>query len=238
MHDVLHAGNGLGFRGIEAGDLAAEHGAALERGVQHPRTAHVEPESCGSVDLQRSVEALGRGPDQLELRRGLQRNVGGRRQLGRGFGQRAIGQPGVRRGIDHAVVLGAALRFIDFPLLRGRLYQHLARSGAGLAQRLPGGANAQAAVGAHHRRAVCRLDARKLGADLLPVALQLLGQQLRERRDGALTHLGLVDLEGDRIVGADLHERIQLNRTGRLRLTLHRQLEADQQPAANRGSGS
>ena len=64
----------------------------------------------------------------------------------------------------------------------------------------------------HHAlvAAVCGIDARKLGADLLPIALQLFGQQHGKRGDGALPHLGLVDVERDRIVRAHVDEGVQL----------------------------
>ncbi len=232
LHDFLDARYGHRFRAVETRDLAFEHRAAFERGVQHAGTAHIESESDGAVNLRRSIQALGRRPDQFVLGGGLQRNVRRRGQFRRGFGQSAIGQFRAGRGIDHGVVLGPALRFIDLPLLGGGLHQHFASGRASLAQRLPRGADAQAAVSAHHRRAVHRLDTGELGADLLPVALQLLGQQLRERGHGALPHLRFVDLEGDGVVSAHLDEGVQLKGAGSLGLASHRQLEADEQSAA------
>jgi hypothetical protein len=121
-----------------------------------------------------------RRADELELRRSLQRNIRRRGHFGGRFGQSAVSQASIGSSVHHRVVLSAALRFIDLPLLSRRLHQHLARSSAGLAQRLPRSSDAQASVCAHHGSAIDRRDARELDANLFPVALQLFGQKLRE----------------------------------------------------------
>ena len=130
----------------------------------------------------------------MEILRIFDRDFGGHRQLARGIGQAAIAQARVGGGVDHLSVFGAKLRFCDAPLLCGGIQQHVAGGCAGLAQRIPAGADAHAAEGAL-QRAVGRIDGCEFGANLLPIAIQLFGQQLRERSHRPLAHLRFVDRE-------------------------------------------
>src|SRR6266850_4898292 len=56
LHDVLDAGHGLGGRRVEGLHLAAEDGAALDRGDQHARHLHVHAVDRPAVGLDRNVE--------------------------------------------------------------------------------------------------------------------------------------------------------------------------------------
>src|SRR2546423_810475 len=83
---------------------------------------------------------------------------------------------------------------------------------ATLAHILVRGADAAAAAGRHvapHPLArevrACR---RKLGPDLRPVALQLLGHELGKPSLGALAHLGTGDANDHAVVGPDHHPGI------------------------------
>ena len=55
----------------------------------------------------------------------------------------------------------------------------------------------------------CLADRRHLDPHLLPVALQLLGQDHRQRGVYALTHLRLGEQESDGVVGGDPDPGIQ-----------------------------
>ena len=91
-------------------------------------------------------------------------------------------------------IFSAKLRFRDAPFLSGGIQQHVAGGRAGFAQRIPAGPDAHAAEGSL-QRTVGGIDRSEFGANLLPIAIQLFGQQLRERSHGALAHLRFVDLE-------------------------------------------
>ena len=99
-----------------------------------------------------------------------------------------------------------ALRGRHAPALGCGLHEHRARRRSGLAQRLHERAHAGAAAGAlqvERRVLVCLAHRRHLDPDLVPVALQLLGQDHRQRSVYALTHLRLGQHEGHRVIGGD-----------------------------------
>ncbi len=97
LNNLLDAGNGLGFRVVEAGNLAAEDRAARDHGVNHAGTPGVDAEAGGAVHLAGRVQALGRCTDQVEILGILQRDLGGHRQLARGVRETAIAQARVGR---------------------------------------------------------------------------------------------------------------------------------------------
>ena len=102
---------------------------------------------------------------------------------------------------------------IDFPRLRGRGDEHRPRRRACFAQAVPFGPRARAAAG-HldaERQRGCRpaIDRRVLGADLAPIGIELLRDEQGERGVGALAHLGMIDDDGDDVVGADAHEGVR-----------------------------
>ncbi len=92
------------------------------------------------------------------------------------------------------------------PRRRGR-DQHFARAGARLAHVVLRRAHALAAAGRHRAPDPVAPDVLvgrgELGAHLGPVAVELLGDELRERRIGALPHLGAGDANDDAVVGMD-----------------------------------
>src|SRR5262249_60335463 len=74
------------------------------------------------------------------------------------------------------------------------------------------------------------------GRDLRPVAFELLGDELGEPGERALTHLGAGDANDHRVVRADHHPGVDLRRailcTDDLRAA-ERKVEAERQPAAH-----
>ena len=117
------------------------------------------------------------------------------------------------------------LRRRHLPTLRGRGHQHGARGGAGPTQLLPGIGDRAAAAGALRRPEGQIVVARGVGrggldADLRPVGVQLLGEQGRETRVGALAELDVLGDDRDGVVRRDPHEgvRREYPRRGRVAL--------------------
>ena len=102
------------------------------------------------------------------------------------------------------------LRFRDAQL-RGRGGdEHLARGGADPPVRIVVAGNGGAAAGA--LRAVLRVEVALLDGDHLPVDVQLLGDDHRQRRLDALADLGVLADDGDLAVGGDLDEDVRNER--------------------------
>ena len=141
-----------------------------------------------------------------------------------------------------AAVHSAAGTFHSFG--RG-LDQHHARRRAALAHVVVRVADAAAAAGARSRprRACARGSGPGVGysvGDLRPVALELLGDELREAGQRALPHLGARDADHDGVVRADHDPGVDFRRAVRLRAPLRaaeRNVEADGEPAADGGRG-
>ena len=105
-------------------------------------------------------------------------------------------------------------RPIHFPPRRGRRDEHLARSGRSLPQRFPTASETKTAASAEPleigtRRGLHQLDAR-------PIGFELVGQNHRERRANALTHLGFSDGQRHRSVSIDADPSIRLELSRRL----------------------
>src|SRR5438105_2637332 len=103
-----------------------------------------------------------------------------------------------------------------FPLIRGRLHEHHARGSAAFAHVLVRLANAAAAAGGEIAPGALALHAlagrRIFDAHLRPVALELLGDELRETGDGALPHLGAHYTDVHGVVGRDRDPDADLRR--------------------------
>jgi hypothetical protein len=115
-------------------------------------------------------------------------------------------------------VLGAALGGGDAPGIGRRLDQHLPRDGAALAHIEMALADAAAAAGgeAAPGPVATQVLARRriLGGDLGPVALQLLGHQLRQAGQGALAHLRARNANDHGVIGLDQDPGVDLRRFG------------------------
>src|SRR5205085_11538787 len=111
-----------------------------------------------------------------------------------------------RRMRDHAVRRGA-LGGGHLPLIGRGLHEHDAGGRAALAHVLVRLADAAAAAGGEVTPGALALNAlagrRVFDFDFRPVALELLGDELREAGDRALYHFGANDADVDAVVGAD-----------------------------------
>ena len=136
-HDLAHALDGLGRGIVHALHAAAEHRRLRKRRDLHAGRPDVDAVDGRSVDLRRRVQTLGRGADQLEILRSLERDAFGDRHAGRIGGKLAVAEASPRRRVNHLTALRAAGRRIDIPALRRRRHEHGPRGRTGLAQRLP-----------------------------------------------------------------------------------------------------
>ena len=218
LDDLLHAAAALGRRLIDASEFAAEHRTGGDRGIDHAGQPRIDGEPGGAVDLERRIEPRHRLADELELVRGADRRLLVELDLAGIGGERAVVEAASRRLVQYLAVGRFAFARRHVPALRGSLDQPHARAGAGLQQHLPRRAHAAAAHGRHRavdvvvtqvarRRSVFDLDLR-------PVAFEFLGDNHRQRGDGALPHLLMRRANEDAAIGADGEEGVDLVRRG------------------------
>ena len=136
-HDLTHALDGLGCRIIHALHASAEDGRLCKGRDLHAGRPNVDAIDGRSVDLRRRVQTLGRGADELEILRPLERHALGDRHAGGIRGKFAILDPSSRRRVKHFTALRAAGRCIHIPALGRRRDEHGSGGRTGLAQRLP-----------------------------------------------------------------------------------------------------
>ena len=205
--------------GVDLGGGEIAGGAAVENHVERIERALGLPELIGD-DADRVVARQIRQPWMLGARvfvgdgerrelhhrahAGHFENIGGgaERQLGGGGGKLPVRQPLAKR-IDDEAVLGAALRDIDSPPLCRRTGEYLAGGCAG-------GTQALIERRGRHRGAlflrrwlvperdlVGRLAGHEPDLDALPIGVELVGENLRQRRVRPLPHLRLREGERD-----------------------------------------
>ncbi len=213
-HDLLHAGALHRDRGVDALHLAAEHRAILDRRVEHPGHRQIHPVDLLARRLVDRVEAREALAGDLPVLRILERDVGRRRDLGGRRGDLAVADAAAGRLVrDHAVRDGA-FGGGHLPVVGRRLHEHHPRRRAALAHVLVRIANAAASarrVVAPHAIAREVLARRRVfGPHLRPVALELLGDELREARQRPLPHLGARDANHDDVVGLHDDPRVDL----------------------------
>ena len=217
LYDALDAGAAGDLRLVVALDLAAEHRAVLDRGAQHARQLDVDREHLAAVELVGGVEPLDRLAGDLPVARVLERDALGirRRHLGGGRRDLAVARGALGRRMGDDAVGDGELADRDLPLVGRGLQQHHARRRAAAAHIVLRGADAAAAAGAHFAphplagEVLPRRDA--VGRDLLPVALELFGDELGEAGRGALAHLGAGDADHAGVVGLDDDPGIDLD---------------------------
>jgi hypothetical protein len=244
LNDVADAGNGLGFVGVEARHLAAEHRTLHDARDQHARPLHVEAELGCAVDLRGDVETRQRLTEDLEVLGIFQRDVLWHRQRRGLVGQRAVFHATSTRPMDDFAFFRRQAVLEDVPGLRGGGDEHRARGRAGLAQDLPHPADAVAAGGqlraAEIRVAELRIGRRPLVLDPAPVGVELFGEEHRHRRHDALAHLELRQHDRDVVIGANLYPDVRLEEargSGRaVRSDQIREISTDDQPAARGGA--
>ena len=139
---------------------------------------------------------------------------------------------------DHALA-DADLAGRYAPALRGRCHQHGLGGGAGVAHLLPGvghgGAAASALHGAEGEIVVAfHIGGRAFDAYLVPVGIQLFGEQGGQAGVAALTHFQMLGQHSHRTVEVDAHEGVRFQRaTCRQRIhTAHQRREEDAQRQA------
>ncbi len=79
--DVVDTRHAARCRLIHTGEFATLHGCDRDGPETHIGHDDVDAVECSPVDLGRRIDPLGAGADQLELRRILQLDIGGHRQL-------------------------------------------------------------------------------------------------------------------------------------------------------------
>jgi hypothetical protein len=243
-HDLAHALDGLGRRVVHPLHTTAEDGRLRKGRDLHARRPNVDAIDGRSVDLRRCVETLGRGADELEILRPLERHGFGDRQAGGGGGKFAILDAFPRRRVKHFTALRAAGRRIDIPALRRRRHEHGPRGRTGLAQGLPRGAYRVRVAGCLHSQQRIGVELfvgrSMLQPHLFQVHLQLFGDQHRDGGIGALAHLDIGHGQDDLPVASDADEGVGREAIGAGRFGFavgERQAEAQHQAPARGRSG-
>ena len=201
---VLHARHRLDLVEIGADDLPAEHRAFLEDRMQHPRHRHVDTEDRLAGDDGLGVDVPGRLTDDAEVLRVLELH-----RLERGWLQRrrlrqqvCVGHASPRALMVHRATARGQLVLGDPEGLRGGRDQHRAAGGADATHRQPvvrGGGAAARALGLVLRG----IEVTLLDADLVPVHVQLLGDEHGQHRLHALPDFRVLGDDGDEAVGRE-----------------------------------
>ena len=209
LHHLAHAGHAGDLRLVITLQLAAEHRAILDRGAQHARKLDVDGVDLAAVELVRGIEPLQRLARDRPVLRILELDALGIRRLdlGGGRGDLAVAHRTLRCGVGDDAVRDLQLADRHLPLVGRGLEQHDARGSTAAADVVLRRADTAAAAGPHLAPGAL---ARKIGAGgdllgrhLLPVALELLGDELGEAGDRALAHLRTRDADHAGIVGFD-----------------------------------
>ena len=182
---------------------------------QHAVELDVHAELGFTVDFARSFDVFHIRADEFEVFRVLQRNVLGNGQSCRLGGELAVG--GALLAIDDVSGLGCERGLVDAPILSRRFDEKSSRGGAGGPERLPRRYDASATARELHAKeeiGIFGRSRRRLDSDALPVGVELLRDQHRKRGVHALSHLGLVDDDGDDVVGCDADESVRCERPG------------------------
>ena len=210
LHDVDDAGHGFRLGRVERFDLGAEHRRARDQRDQHVRPLDVDAELRRTADLGLAVQAFGRFADEGEILRLLELDLVRNRQLRRGIGEFTVA--GLVFGADDESFFRAAVDRLHIPFLRGRGDQQCARRRAGLAQlteRFPGAGRATGHLHAECGVRVGRRRRRVFDVNLVPVAIEFVGNDHRQRGPDALPHLRMLEQDRDDIVRCDAHERVR-----------------------------
>ena len=224
--------------------LAAEHRAVLDGGVEHARQLQIDGKDLAAVELVRGVEPFQRLAGDLPVLWLLQLDgLGIRRREFRGSGgDLAVADRALARAVGNDAVGYREFAGRDIPLLGGGLQQHHARRRTAAPDIILRRADAAAAAGAHFapRPLAGEIAARRdaFGRHLVPVALQFLGHELGEAGERALPHLRARDADHAGVVGLDGDPDIDLGCRRALRLRradTERHIQSERQPAARDG---
>ncbi len=198
---AANAGNLLRLRGVEAHELSAGHRAPRDRREEHVGRPRVEAVLRAPGHDRRAVDPRHARPDDPEVLRVLQGRVPRNRKPGGVRGERAEPEAPARRRVHDEPLFRAALPGRHLPAAPGGVDQHRTGGRGGLAKHSPGRRDAVAAARAH----VLVIGRRRslLDGDGGPVGLELLGEDHREARADALSHLRSRDHERHAPVGSD-----------------------------------
>ncbi len=210
---VDHAGLRLGSFRVCGNQLRAEHGRTLERGIDHAFQLGIDTENRLTAHDLRAVDAANGGADDAEITCILQDNAGRIRHGdgGRFAGEFAIGRAASRCFMHHDARLGGKRGHIHTPAQRRCLQQHLAGSSTRLAHGEPVHWRGKAAAG-QLRAVFRRIGITLLDRDRIPVSVQFLGNQHGQHGLDALADFRVLADDGDRVVGVDGDEGVQLCR--------------------------
>ena len=210
-HGLQDTGNGEGFAVVDLQRRLALHRAAQNRGVGHARNAHIDgvglrPAAFGwNIAPGQAVADQAIGAARLQVSLG---DLGDFQRDGGEGGDLSVGEPAPGR----SVYPGARLRDQALeghgPVTRRHLQKHPPRLGAGLAQGVEIARYAGAAGGVEHaaeqRIAEGAVVAIQLfNVHLVPVGIQLLGEDEGQRGRAALAHFGRGEDDGDAVVCGD-----------------------------------
>ena len=249
-HDVADAGYGTGAGLVDARDRTAERRTLHDR-MEHPRHFDVDAVACLPGDDVVRIHRAHARAQQAKARRNLERD--GLRRCGptRGVGgELAIRQRAPARRVVYGAARRRKARDLDVPARCRFGNEQCARGRANLPETGPASHDGAAAAGelcASQRRVEIGLSHRHP----IPVDVELLGDQHRQRGLHALPDLGIRRRDDHRSVDADLHPRVQrsggdlsVERRAAVSVTklvavpvrpqLTRRPDPDQQPAAHR----
>ena len=216
LHDLAKSRHGGDLRLVVACELAAEYRARLDGCAQHAGQLDIDGIDLAAVELVGGIEPLDAFARDLPVLRVLELDgLGVRRgELGGRSGNLAVAGGTVRSCVRDDTVGHRELRDRHLPIIRRRLQQHHARERAATAHIVLRAADAAAAAGRHvapdafTRKVGAGSDL--LGGHLLPVAFELLGDQLRKPGESALAHLRARDPDHAGVVGLDHDPDIDL----------------------------
>ena len=198
-HHLLHPGHGHDLRRIEGFQLGPEQGVLSDRRVDHAGQFQIRAVDLLAGQLVGGVETLKRLARDGPVLGVLQGDRFRHRQLGGGQGNLAVGRRAARCPMGDDPLGSGAVARRHAPGIGRRRDQHLARGGAAFAHVVVGAANAPAAAGgeAFPYLAPGQVGARRgvFGGHAGPVAVQFLGHQLGQARQGALAHFRARDAD-------------------------------------------
>ncbi len=193
---------------------AAEHRAFDDGRPHHVRHFEIDTVLRGAVDLERHVEPREAPADELVLVRPLERRLLVELDRGGVCRELAEAERAAGRLVRHLAQGRGAFGGRHVPALGGGCDQPLARAGTGLLDDHAGLAHGAAAAGGEAAidLVVDDVAVRRsvFGLDEGPVAFELLGENLGQRSEAALAHLGAAVADDDGVVGLDHHPGIDL----------------------------
>jgi len=207
--DHLNPGDGAGRRQVRLQEPGAVDGRPQDLGVEHPLQPDVAGEHRPARHLLPRVAAGERFAHELELRRLLDRHAGHVPLDPPALGQFGVRDAARRLGGDGDDAIGRhQLLDRSAQALGGQIQEHPPGLGAGGPKRRAEDARGQGAEGAGVPRA--EVGVAHDHVDGVERHVQLVGDLLRQRGDGALAHLDLPGEAGDAAVGLDVEVGVEV----------------------------